>query len=66
MFTTSEQPRAWIMRTALESEGIKVVMLDKTSSPYVSFVPGEIDLMVHTSQAERALEIIFNNEPNNE
>ncbi len=50
------------MKTALESEGINVVMLDKTSTPYVNFVPGEIELLVHTSQAEHALEIVFKND----
>ena len=62
MYTATEQAKAWIMKTALENEGIKVVMLDKTSSPYVQFVPGDIQLMVHTSQAEQAIEIVFNNE----
>lgn len=62
VFTTDEQPKAWIMKTALESEGINVVMLDKTSTPYVNFVPGEIELLVHTSQAEHALEIVFKND----
>lgn len=50
------------MKTALENEGIQVVIMDKTSSPYVQLVPGEIELYVHTDQAEQAIDIIFRND----
>jgi hypothetical protein len=59
IYRTPDQPYAWIIRNTLESEGIQVVIMDKTSSPYMQFVPGEIELYVHTNQAEAAIELIY-------
>lgn len=59
VFNTADRQRAWVVRAALESEGIKVVMLDKTSSPYTMVVTGELELYVHVAQAEQALDIIY-------
>jgi hypothetical protein len=59
VFNTGDTPFAWIVKNALESEDIQAVLIDKTSSPYLNFVPGDIEIYVHQDQAEKALDIIY-------
>jgi len=60
VYNTPDREHAWIIRSTLQSEGINVVLMDKTSSPYTHQVfSGELELYVHTQQAERALDIIY-------
>lgn len=54
-----DQARVWIIRSALENEGIRVVVLDKTSSAYGQFVAGDIEIYVHTDDAAAALDLIY-------
>jgi Putative prokaryotic signal transducing protein len=59
VYGSSDQAGVWIIRSALENEGIRAVILDKTSSPYGHFVSGEVEIYVHTDDAEAALNLIY-------
>ncbi|HAE35720.1 MAG TPA: hypothetical protein DCG22_08005 [Bacteroidetes bacterium] len=60
VYNTADRQQAWIVRSALEEQAdIRVVAVDKTSSPYGFALPGEVELYVHTSQAEKAIELIY-------
>lgn len=59
VYGSPDQAGTWIIRSALENEGIRVVILDKTSSPYGNFVAGEVEIYVHTDDAAAALDLIY-------
>lgn len=58
IYTTTQSPKAEIVKGVLENEGIQTVILDKKDSSYHTF--GEIELYVVPEQAEEAEEIILN------
>ncbi len=61
LITTGNRQKAHIVLTALESKGIKAVLIDKQDSSYLSF--GEVELFCNKEDALEALEIVKYNLP---
>lgn len=61
LVTIGNRQKAQIILTALESKGIKAVLMDKQDSSYHSF--GEVELFCHSEDALEALEIVKYNFP---
>lgn len=58
VFETGQEYQAEIAREILENEGINVVILNQIDSAYRT--SGSIDIYVHESQKENALELLKN------
>jgi hypothetical protein len=61
LVTIGNRQKAQIILTALESKGIKAVLIDKKDSSYTSF--GEVELYCHADDALEALKIVEYNFP---
>lgn len=60
IYTSSNFHKASIIESLLRENDIEVVQLNKQDSSYLNF--GEIELYIHPSSFEKAIELIIKNE----
>lgn len=60
IYTSSSLHKALIVEAVLKDHEIDVVQLNKQDSSYLNF--GEIELYIHPSSFDRAIELIIKNE----
>lgn len=60
IYTSSSIHEAAMIEAVLRDNDIEVVQLNKQDSSYLNF--GEIELYIHPSSFEKAIELIINNE----
>jgi hypothetical protein len=60
IYTSSNLHKASIVEAVLKDHEIDVVQLNKQDSSYLNF--GEIELYIHPSSFDRAIELIIKNE----